>query len=334
MPADFEPTATLDMLRRRADLQKKVQQFFDSRGFLEVETPILSHDAVVDRHLDPLSVTLFTDPRQSTVGPKLWLQTSPEFGMKRLLAATAGRGSPDPALTSIYQITRAFRGGEAGPLHNPEFTIVEWYRVGDDYNAGMQLLEEFANDILQLGPAERLTYRDAFLRFASIDPLVATQQELCEVAAWTSASDLSLKSKDRDELLDIILLCMVEENLGQDRPTILHDYPASQSALACIRPGDPPVAERFELYVNGVELANGYHELLDPETLRQRNKINNQLRSADGKYSLPEESRLLAAMEHGLPPCSGCALGFDRLVMVATGAKSIQEVMAFPIDRA
>jgi len=338
MPADFEPTASFDMLRRRADLLKKVRQFFDSRGFLEVETPILSHDAVVDRHLDPLSVTLFADPRRPMVGPKLWLQTSPEFGMKRLLAAgataAAGRGSPDPALTGIYQITRAFRGGEIGPRHNPEFTMVEWYRVGDDYNAGMQLLDDLAGDILQLGPAERLTYRDAFLRFASIDPLVATQQELCELAAWTSAPNPTLKSKDRDELLDIILLCTVEGNLGQDRPTILHDYPASQSALARIRPGDPPVAERFELYVNGVELANGYHELLDPEILRQRNKTNDQLRVADGKYMLPEDSRLLAAMEHGLPPCSGCALGFDRLVMVATGAKSIQEVMAFPIDRA
>jgi lysyl-tRNA synthetase class 2 len=198
----------------------------------------------------------------------------------------------------------------------------------------MQLLEELATDVLQFGPVERLTYRDAFLRFASIDPLVATEKEIYEVAASTSAPHQTLKLMDRDELLEIILLCIVEENLGRGRPTILHDYPASQSALARVRPGDPPVAERFELYVNGIELANGYHELLDPETFRQRNKKNNQLRAADGKFMLPEESRLLAAMEHGLPPSSGCALGFDRLVMVATGAKTIQEVMAFQIDRA
>src|SRR5207249_393099 len=139
---------------------------------------------------------------------------------------------------------------------------------------------------------------------------------------------------DRDMLLDYFLTTKVEPHLGHDCPTILYDYPATQSALARIRPGDPPVAERFELYVHGIELANGYHELLDPEALRQRNKANNLLRAADGKYTLPEQSRLLAAMEHGLPPCSGCALGFDRLVMVATGAKTIQEVMAFPIERA
>src|SRR5437899_2522859 len=190
MPADFEPTASVAMLRRRAELLAKVRQFFDRRGFVEVETPILSHDTVVDRHLDPLPVTLFSHPRQPTLGPQLWLQTSPEFGMKRLLAAfagrgsdrvgrgspdaalsaTVGRGSPDPALSAIYQITRAFRGGEIGPLHNPEFTMVEWYRVGDDYAAGMQLLDDLASDVLGLGQAERLTYRDAFLKYAAIDP--------------------------------------------------------------------------------------------------------------------------------------------------------------------
>jgi lysyl-tRNA synthetase class 2 len=145
---------------------------------------------------------------------------------------------------------------------------------------------------------------------------------------------LTLKSQDRDSLIDIILLCLVEEHLGQARPAILYDYPASQSALARIRPGDPPVAERFELYVRGTELANGYHELLDPAVLRQRNRENNKLRAADGKYTLPEESRLLEAMEQGLPACSGCALGFDRLVMVATGARTVQEVMAFAVERA
>ncbi len=304
MPADFLPTASLDMLRRRAELLKQVRRFFDDRGFLEVETPLLSHDTVVDRHLDPLPVTLFADPRRPEQGPRLWLQTSPEFAMKRLLAAGA---------TAIYQITKAFRGGEAGRLHNPEFAIVEWYRVGDDYAAGMQLLSDLAAALLGRGDAERLTYRDAFLRHAGIDPLPDSLDDLQR---------------------DVILTQQVEPHLGRDRPTILHDYPASQSALARIRPGNPPIAERFELYVDGIELANGYRELLDPAVLRERNRANNELRAADGKYTLPENSRLLDAMDHGLPSCSGCALGFDRLVMVATGAQSIQEVMAFPIDRA
>jgi elongation factor P--(R)-beta-lysine ligase len=325
MPADFQPTASLALLRRRAELLFKVRRFFDERGFLEVETPILSNDTVVDRHLDPLAVTLFSDPRLPKEGQKLWLQTSPEFGMKRLLAATTvWHGFPNPApLTAIYQITRAFRGGEAGALHNPEFTMVEWYRVGDDYAAGMQLLADLADAVLDLGQPERLTYRDAFLRYAKFDPFVD------EIAV----KELPL-GFDRDMALDYVLSTSVQPHLGHERPTILYDYPANQAALARIRQADPPIAERFELYVHGVELANGYHELLDPVALRQRNRDNNELRAADGKYTLPEDSRLLAAMDHGLPACSGCALGFDRLVMVATGATSIQEVMAFPIDRA
>lgn len=316
MAADFLPVASPAMLRRRAKLLGRLRTFFDSRGFVEVETPLLSHDIVVDRHLDPLSVTLFADPREVEVGPKLWLQTSPEFAMKRLLVAENGPGND--GLDSIYQITRAFRGSEVGRLHNPEFTMVEWYRLGDDYTAGMQLLADLAEEMLGQGPPERLTYREAFLKFAVVDP-------------FSSPSDTSL---DGDLALDLLLTQKVEPHLGQGRPTILYDYPASQSALARVREGSPPVSERFELYAGGMELANGYHELLDPAVLRQRNAQNNLLRQADGKQTLPQESRLLAAMNHGLPACSGCALGFDRLVMAITGATDIREVLAFPIDRA
>ena len=304
MHPDFLPTASLEMLARRGDLLRQVRRFFDDRGFLEVETPILSHDTVIDRHLDPLPVTLFADPRQPDRGPRLWLQTSPEFAMKRLLAAGA---------TAIYQIAKAFRGGEAGRLHNPEFTIVEWYRVGDDYDAGMRLLSDLAEALLGRGPAERLTYREAFQRYAGIDPLAAPFDEFKR---------------------DLLLTQKIEPHLGVQRPTILYDYPSSQAALAQVRPEDPPVAERFELYAQGLELANGYHELLDPAVLRARNRCNNELRRADGKPDLPETSRLLSALDHGLPACAGCALGFDRLVMAATGAKSIQEVLAFPIEKA
>ncbi len=326
------------MLRQRAELLARVRKFFDSRGFLEVETPLLSHDTVVDRHLDPIPVKLFKDARQHQHGEKFWLQTSPEFGMKRLLAAygevglgspdpQVGLGSPDPALSAIYQIAKAFRGGaETGPLHNPEFTIVEWYRVGDDYVAGMQLLSDLAESILGSGPAERLTYREAFQRYAGFDPFLTD-------GTLPNSPGLPADA-DRDLILDHWLTAQIEPNLGRDRPTILYDYPADQSALARIRPGMEPIAERFELYASGIELANGYHELLDPAVLRERNRTNNQHRAADGKYTLPEDSRLLAAMEHGLPACSGCALGLDRLLMVATGASTIQEVLAFPIDRA
>jgi lysyl-tRNA synthetase class 2 len=322
MSRDFLPTASLAVLQRRAALLARVRRFFDERGFLEVETPLLSHDSVVDRHIDPLPVTFFRDPQQPHAGKTLWLQTSPEFAMKRLLAAGA---------QAIYQVCKAFRGGqERGALHNPEFTLVEWYRVGDGYEAGMQLLSDLAEMALAMGPAQRITFREAFRTWAGVDPLLATDTQLRQVAQEFTHSD----PRDRNAAIDALLVFVVEPHLGQKAPTILYDYPADQAALAVVRADDPPVAERFELYVRGRELANGYHELLDPEILRRRNRENNALRASEGRYALPEESRLLNAMQAGLPACSGCALGFDRLLMAAAGASSIDEVLAFPIERA
>jgi lysyl-tRNA synthetase class 2 len=323
---DFRPTASWEMLRRRAGLLRQVRAFFEARGFLEVETPILSADTVVDRHLDPLAVTLPDDPRRPEAGRRLWLQTSPEFGMKRLLAAGG---------EAIYQVTRAFRGGERGRHHNPEFTMIEWYRRGDSYEAGMELLAEFAAAILGMGPAEGMTYSEAFLRHVGVEPHAATTAELAAAARRLAVPvPESLSPEDRDGWLNVLLAAVVEPRLGENAPTILCDWPASQAALARVRGAVPPVAERFELYARGIELANGYHELVDPRTLRERAMLANAQRRAEGKPSLPEESRLLAAMEHGLPACCGAALGFDRLVMVASGATTLAEVMAFPVDRA
>jgi len=323
---DFLPTAPLPNLKLRARLLRRVREFFDGRGFLEVETPVLSADTVVDRHLDPLPVTLLDDPREPAAGRTLWLQTSPEFGMKRLLAAGA---------TAIYQIARVFRGGERGTWHNPEFTMVEWYRAGDGMHEGIQLLADFADQLLEMGAAERISYRQAFLTHAQIDPLTASGPQLADVARRRGlASPPGLDVADCDAWLDLLLVECVQPHLGQGRPTIVYDYPPSQAALARVRSEEPPVAERFELFVRGVELANGYHELLDPEVLRTRNSRSNQLRRADGKYTLPEDSRLLAAMQRGLPPSAGVALGFDRLVMLAAGATDIAQVLAFPVERA
>jgi lysyl-tRNA synthetase class 2 len=313
------------MLRLRAELLSKVRTFFAERSFLEVETPILSADVVVDRNLDPMSAVLAGDPRQPDVGRRLWLQTSPEFGMKRLLAAGA---------TAIYQITRAFRNGEIGRLHNPEFTMVEWYRAGDDMAAGMELLSDLCKALLDRGPADRLSYAAAFERHVGVNPHLASIDELSSAARRLKLSIPDGIGDDCDGWLNLLLAECVEPHLGQPAPTILYDYPASQAALAVVRDENPPVAERFELYVHGIELANGYHELLDAAELRRRNASNNAARIADGKPPLPEESRLLAAMDAGLPACSGVALGFDRLVMIAAGANSIADAIAFPIDRA
>jgi elongation factor P--(R)-beta-lysine ligase len=335
--ADFLPTASLDTLRLRAELLARVRKFFADRGFLEVETPILSADVTVDRHLDPMSTVLADDPRRPQVGRTLWLQTSPEFGMKRLLAACA---------TAIYQITRAFRNAEIGPLHNPEFTIVEWYRVGDDMQAGISLLSDFCQALLSTPPAERLSYAEAFQHRVGINPHTATVPEFAAAARQRGINAPLQLSDARDDWLDLLLAECVEPKLGQTTPTILYDYPAGQAALAktrqeklspAVNPVDAitfSVAERFELYFHGLELANGYHELLDAAELSRRNTLANAARLKEGKPALPEQSRLLAAMQAGLPACTGVALGFDRLVLLASGVKNLSEVIAFPIDRA
>jgi lysyl-tRNA synthetase class 2 len=325
-PAGFLPTAPWENLRLRAQLLRRVRQFFDTRDFLEVETPILSADTAIDRHIDPMPVTLDDWARGPGMPGRLWLQTSPEFGMKRLLAAGA---------KAIYQVTRAFRQGERGPLHNPEFTMVEWYRVGDGMQEGMRLLSDLGECLLGRGAAEAVSYGEAFAWHVGLDPHTASGAELASRAQSLKISiPASLAAEDRDGWLDLLVSERVQPNLGRQRPAILYDYPASQAALARIRPGRPPVAERFELYVSGIELANGYHELVDPAALRERNARNNALRQADGKPRLPEESRLLAAMEAGLPPAAGVALGFDRVVMLAAGASDIRQVLAFPMEQA
>ena len=313
--ADFRPTANWETLKLRAAMLQRLRDFFAERGFLEVDTPLLSRDTVIDVHLEPLAVDL-CDRR------RLYLQTSPEFAMKRLLAAGAA---------AIYQITRAFRDEEVGDRHNIEFTIAEWYQAGQSMSEAMQLLSDLGEHLLGLGAAKRLTFAEAFQRHAGVDPHAASCDDLI-----ASAREHGLlhenrpPHRQRDVWLAQLLTQLVEPQPGIAGPTILYDCPADQAALATVRPGPPAVAERFELYVRGIELANGYHELRDASELRERNRVNNLQRRDAGRRVLPEDSRLLDAMEHGLPQCCGVALGFDRLVMIAAGATTLDEVMAFP----
>lgn len=311
------------MLRLRDELLRKIRAFFHAREFIEVETPLLSDDVVVDLHLEPFAVDV---PGGSGAPRRMWLQTSPEFAMKRLMAAGG---------EAIFQITHAFRQGEQGRLHNPEFTLVECYRRGDGLLAGMQLLSDLCEEFLKRGPAEPISYQKAFGRYAGVDPHSAPVAAFAEIARRRGVSmPDSLTADDRDAWLDLLLVELVEPHLGCDRPTILYDYPPSQAALAQVQAGSPAVAERFELYVDGIELANGYHELLDATVLSERNRTNNRARQAAGRPVLPEDSRLMAAMRAGLPGCTGVALGFDRLVMLAGGASTLAEVLTFPFDRA
>jgi len=252
--------------------------------------------------------------------------------MKRLLAAPPSTAAGPPA---IYQITRSFRNGEAGRLHNPEFTIAEWYQPGASYAAAMQFTSDLCDALLTLGPADRLSYGEAFESFVGLDPHTANAFELAAAAETHGLTPpAGLLLDDRDGWLQWLLGELVEPLLGESRPLILFDYPASQPALAQVRNDSPPVAERFEVYLRGIELVNGYHELLDADELRERNARNNADRVVDGKPPLPESSRLLTAMDSGLPPCCGAALGFDRLVLLVAGAENLSEVLAFPSDRA
>jgi lysyl-tRNA synthetase class 2 len=309
------------MLQLRAEILAAIRTFFSDRDVLEVETPLLASAPATDLHLDAVSCRY--RGQGADEGRELYLQTSPEFAMKRLLAA----GS-----RAVYQICKAVRNGEAGRMHNPEFTILEWYRPGWDHHRLMDEIDEMLQLVLGTPPGDRLTYEAVFDRHADINPFSARDEELVNRARTLGVVEPD--DLERDDLLNLLLTHVVEPQLGRGRPTFLHDYPASQASLARVRPGAPPVAERFEVFSEGVELANGYHELNDPAEQRRRFTADNTARRAAGLPEVPIDERLLAAIEHGLPDCAGVALGIDRLLMVAAGTRDISDVLTFPIDRA
>ena len=323
---DWRPTARLDVLRLRAELLARTRRFFAQRSVLEIETPVLSTAAIPAPHLDSLSV-VYRGPQAPPSG-RLYLHTSPEFPMKRLLAAGSG---------SIYQLCRVFRDAEAGVRHNPEFTLLEWYRVGFDLPRLMDEVEMLVRSLLagvrELPAAVYSTYRDLFLHYAGVDGLGAGAGELrrCLERHGHRPPD-GLADQDLDAWRDLVLTHVIEPQLGG--LLFVSEYPASQAALARIRDTQPPVALRFECYLDGMELANGFHELADAAEQRHRFEQENHARAAAGRPLVPIDERLLAALEAGLPDCSGVALGFDRLMMCAVGAKRIDEVLAFDIGHA
>ncbi len=326
---DWRPTTAVEVLKLRARMLERIRAFFLERGVLEVETPILSSAATTDPALASLAAR-YTGPLFPH-GQTLYLHTSPEFAMKRLLAAGSG---------SIYQICKVFRDGECGRLHNPEFTMLEWYRVGFDHHRLMdetgELVTQLLAPTLPLQAPEKLTYREAFQRHAGLDPHTASAREFAAVAG-THRIDVPqdlLAQNDLAVWRDLLLTHAVEPKLGRGRLSFLYDYPASQASLARIQAGDPPLAARFELYLNGVELANGFHELTDADEQRARFERQLHTRAAAGMPAVPMDARLLTALAHGLPDCAGVALGIDRLLMLAAGARSLAEVIAFPVDRA
>lgn len=316
---NWQPSATLEALQARAELNRSIRKYFIETNVLEVELPILNHAPVADMNIDPIEV-----PATEAM-PKLYLHTSPEYSMKRLLCAGSG---------DIYALGKVFRAGEAGGRHNPEFTMLEWYRLGIDHQELMQevsdLLDELFTDsqvVLNDVPLF-LSYQQAVFQYANLDPMSASDDDIQALGIELAGSDLALS---RDGWLDMIMSHKVEKALPKNRLVFIYNYPASQAALAKIAEDEQGqlIAERFEVYLNGIELANGYHELTDG----QEQKI--RFEKALCATNRPIDHKLLTAMTNGdagLPKCAGVAMGIDRILMLQLGAKTLAEVISFSIE--
>jgi len=318
---NWQPTASIETLRQRADILQGIRAFFHARKVLEVETPLMCRASVTDPFIESIPALYQSHPLSAA--ETLYLQTSPEYAMKRLLANGSG---------SIFQMCKAFRQGEIGRLHNPEFTMLEWYRVGFSQ---MQLIDEvdaLLQNILHTEPADKITYTDLFAQQFNIDVKTASLPSLQAIAAAKQIQVID-EITDCDTWLNLLMTHCIEPTLGRARPCVIYNFPATQAALARINPDDPHTAARFEFYFQGMELANGFHELQNADEQRQRFKANNQKREDMQLLTMPIDELLLAALASGLPDCSGVALGVDRLVMLALHKPAIQDVICFPIER-
>lgn len=317
----WKPSAPISNLLARSKIINNIRRFFTERGLLEVETPVLSEFGVTDVHLSTFSTEFIApfEPQNKT----LWLGTSPEYHMKRLLAAGSG---------PIFQLCHVFRNEEAGRKHNPEFTMLEWYRPHFDMYRLINEVDDLLQQILDCEPAESLSYQFVFQEYVGLDPLSASRAELVEKAR--EHHFICEDNEERDTLLQFLFSAVVEPKIGLERPVAVYHFPATQAALAQISSEDHRVAERFEFYYKGLELANGFNELTDANEQQHRFEQDNRLRQ---KMGLPEREidyRFLAALKAGMPHCAGVALGVDRLLMIALNAESIKEVMAFTVENA
>ncbi|WP_392559497.1 elongation factor P--(R)-beta-lysine ligase [Orbus mooreae] len=325
-PEHWQPTASIDLLLKRAKIIKKIREFFADRCILEVETPILSQAAVTDLHLSSFE-TIFNKPGVISLeqGQKFSLITSPEYHMKRLIAAGSG---------PIYQIVKCFRNHEEiGKYHNPEFTMLEWYRIQFDMMQMVNEVDDLFQLILDSEPAEYISYQSAFIKYLNLDPFAASRDDLIATVNKLELG-FNAQSEDIDTLLQFLFTFGIEPNIGQDRPTAVYHYPASQAALAEICCEDHRTAKRFEFYYKGVELANGFKELTNAKEQKARFEQDNQARLSRGLPAQTIDEYLLSAMESGLPECSGVAVGLDRLIMLALEQTTISQVMSFTMENA
>jgi lysyl-tRNA synthetase class 2 len=319
----WQPTTSHQARQARAELLRTIREFFYSRDVMEVDTPLLSHGTVTDEHLDAFETQFnFANSGEPTT---LYLQTSPEYAMKRLLCAQSG---------SIYQLCKAFRHEGEGRWHNPEFTMLEWYRLGFDHFALMDEVDALLMATLNTSPSDKLTYQNAFVTFLDIDPLNTSDEALLKAMKQHNIDIHQPQMLSFDSKLQLLFSYCIEPQIGMKKPCFVYDFPASQAALAKISPRDSRVAERFEVYFKGAELANGFNELSAFEEQRIRFEKDNQKRQSAGLATKPLDEHFLNALEAGLPDCAGVALGIDRLLMLKINATHIKDVINFPVSRA
>lgn len=320
---DWQPTADIDTLKRRARLLADVRRFFAGRDVLEVDTPILSQAAPTATYLDSFR----SNYQPPGCEPKTYfLQTSPEFSMKRLLAAGSG---------DIYQVAKVFRHGELGRLHNPEFTMLEWYRPALDYAGLMQEVDELLQQVAAMPAARKISYHAVFQQYLELDIEQADAHTLKQISLTAISGLPDDWRTDRDGWLEMLMSEIIEPQLKQlQQPVIIYDFPASQAQLAKVYQNQDgiKVAARFEVYAGGLELANGYDECLDATELRGRFEADNKQRHQQGKTQMPVDERLLEAIQSGLPPCTGVALGLDRLLMLVVNKTCLSDVLSFGFD--
>jgi len=317
MQTHWKPSASLEILHCRAELYARIRRFFADRKILEVETPILASFCAPENGINP-----FVTHYHGSNSRPLYLQSSPELAMKRLLAAGSG---------AIFQLTHAFRDGETGRWHNPEFSILEWYRPDFNQDLLMNEVAEFLCEVADFPPAHRCSYRHLFQETLHFDPLDISLAKLRTLVYQKTAYNAD--QTDRDTCLQLILSHCIEPSLGFDAPIMLYDFPASQAALARLNPHDPQVASRFEVYFKGIELANAFHELTDPIEQRRRFEKEISFKNQENTIYSPLDERFLAALEAGLPDCAGVAIGIDRLLMLITKLNTLEKVLTFSIER-
>lgn len=319
----WQPTASIETLKIRNRILQNIRAFFEARNVMEVETPVLCQSSVTDVHLHAFE-TQFSSPF-SPDKKTLYLQTSPEYAMKRLICAGSG---------CIFQLSKAFRNEEAGRFHNPEFTMLEWYRMGFDHLQLINEVDELLRTILNSKPLTISSYQQLFIDYCGIDPLTATLSELCVLADQYGFSDIAKTEDSKDVLLQLLFNHNVEPNIGIEQPIAVIDFPSSQAALAKISQNDPRIAERFEIYYKGIELANGFNELTDKNEQLARFEKENVARQKLGLSPRDIDPLFLQALAHGLPDCAGVAMGIDRLIMLAIGVEDIAKSMTFNVEHA